>query len=185
MNYLTLFFVFLKIGLFSFGGAYGALALIQEEVLRHGWADEAMFANIAAISEATPGPIMVNMATYIGSRQGGFFGALLATVGVILPAFVILLLIVSLLRHFLQKEPVQAALRGIKPCLMGVILATGCLMAVNAVREKTAQSVDYVAICLLLGLGALSFGWKKLFKKQLPPIALIGIAALCGICFYR
>ncbi len=184
MSYLTLFFVFLKIGLFSFGGAYGALALIQEAVLRQGWGDEAMFANIAAISEATPGPIMVNMATYIGSRQGGFWGALLATVGVTLPAFVILLLIVSLLRHILQKAPVQAALQGIQPCLMGVILATGCTMLLSAVMDSKGSGIDYVAVCLFLGLGALSLGWKKLFKKRLPPIALILAAALCGICFY-
>ena len=74
MIYLALFLAFLKIGFFAFGGAYGAIPLIQETVLAHGWMDEAMFSNIIAVSESTPGPIMVNTATYIGSRQGGIPG---------------------------------------------------------------------------------------------------------------
>ena len=96
MIYLELFIEFLKIGLFSFGGAYGAIPIIQEAVLQKQWMNQDMFSNIVAISESTPGPIMVNAATYIGNVQGGFLGALVATTGVVLPAFVIVILIVFL-----------------------------------------------------------------------------------------
>lgn len=89
MIYLTLFLEFLKIGAFSFGGAYGAIPLIKETVISHGWLNEEMFANIIAVSESTPGPIMVNTATYIGNVQGGILGAALATLGVVLPSWVL------------------------------------------------------------------------------------------------
>lgn len=133
MIYITLFLVFLKIGLFAFGGAYGAIPLIRENVLAHGWMDEAMFSNMIAISESTPGPIMVNAATYIGSSQAGISGAAVATLGVVLPSFVIILVVTALFRSCLKNRRVQAVLRGVKPCLMGVIFATGAAMAVKAV----------------------------------------------------
>jgi chromate transporter len=90
---LSLFLTFLKIGAVSFGGGYGMISLVREEVLSHGWLTEESFLNFVAISESTPGPIAVNMATFIGSSQAGLLGALLATLGVILPAFIIMLII--------------------------------------------------------------------------------------------
>ena len=108
MIYLKLFWEFLKVGLFAFGGAYGAIPIIQQGVLAQGWMDEAMFAIIVGISESTPGPIMVNAATYIGKMQGGVLGSIVATVGVILPSFVIILLVTALFTKFLKKKPVQA-----------------------------------------------------------------------------
>ena len=86
MSYIQLFVEFLKIGLFSFGGAYGAIPLIKESVVSLGWMDEAMFSNVVAVSESTSGPIMVNAATYIGNTQGGIPGAVIATLGVVLPS---------------------------------------------------------------------------------------------------
>ena len=97
MLYLTLFLEFLKIGLFTFGGGYAMIPLIREVVLKHGWLNEAQFLNMIGVAEVTPGPIAVNMATYVGSTQAGFLGALLCTLGVILPAFLIMLLISILL----------------------------------------------------------------------------------------
>ena len=85
MIYLELFMAFLEIGMFSFGGAYGAIPLIRDVVLAHGWLEDEALTYMIAISESTPGPIMVNMATYIGSSQGGILGAFLATLGVVLP----------------------------------------------------------------------------------------------------
>ena len=90
MILLDLFLTFLKIGAVSFGGGYGMLALIREECLLHGWLTEEELLNFIAVSESTPGPIAVNLATFIGSSQAGFWGALLATLGVILPAFCIM-----------------------------------------------------------------------------------------------
>ena len=91
---LDLFLGFLKVGCFAFGGAYGAIPLVRDVVLSRGWLNDETLTQMIAVSESTPGPIMVNMATYIGSDQAGFFGSLVATVGVVLPAYLIILLIV-------------------------------------------------------------------------------------------
>ena len=96
MIYLELLIGFLKVGLFSFGGAYAAIPLIREVVLSYGWVSEEMLTDMIAVSESTPGPIMVNLATYVGTSQAGIPGAIIATLASILPAFVIILLIAAL-----------------------------------------------------------------------------------------
>ena len=93
MIYAELFWNFLMIGALSFGGGYGMISLVRETVLGHGWLTEGEFLSFIAVSESTPGPLAINMATFIGSSQGGFWGALCATLGVVLPSFVIILLI--------------------------------------------------------------------------------------------
>ena len=95
MIYLELFLGFLEVGCFSFGGAYGAIPLIRDVVLSYGWLSEEMLTYMIAVSESTPGPIMVNLATYVGSSQAGLLGSLAATIAVVLPAFVIILLITA------------------------------------------------------------------------------------------
>lgn len=185
MIYLSLFWEFLKIGIFAFGGAYGAIPLIKESVLTQGWMDEAMFANIVALSESTPGPIMVNAATYIGSSQAGVFGAAVATLGVILPSFIIILLITMFLRKWLKHKTVQAVLRGVKPCLMGVIFATGLFMAFTAVLGKIDNiSFDMTALLILLLLTGLSIAYTYFRKKEFSPILLITVAAVLGTVMY-
>ena len=119
---------FLKVGLFAFGGAYGAIPLIRDVVLSYGWIEDEMLTYMIAVSESTPGPIMVNLATYVGSSQAGFRGALIATTAVVLPSFIIILLIMVLLKKLLKNPYVQAVLRGLKPCIIGIILATGVFM---------------------------------------------------------
>ena len=104
MIYLYLFLEFFKIGLFTFGGGYAMIPLVEETVLKYGWATENEFYNLIGVCESTPGPIAVNMATYIGSTVGGFFGSLLATLGVILPAFIIMLIISALLKNFSSNK---------------------------------------------------------------------------------
>lgn len=185
MIYLRLFLEFLKIGAFSFGGAYGAIPLIRETALAQGWMDAAMFVNVVAVSESTPGPIMVNAATYIGAVQGGVAGAAAATLGVILPSFLIILLFTVFFRGLLTRRPVQAALRGIKPCLMGMILATGLWMALTAVLgSPTAPQFDPVSALLLLLLILLASAYKRWRKKDLSPLVLIGAAAVLGVLLY-
>ena len=128
MILLDLFLGFLKVGCFSFGGGYGAIALIRDVVLSYGWLSDEMLSYMIAISESTPGPIMINMATYIGSSQAGLMGSFLATLAVILPSFFILLLITSLMKTAWKNKYVQAVLRGLKPCVIGIVLATGAYM---------------------------------------------------------
>ena len=114
MIYLTLFLTFLKIGAVSFGGGYGMISLIREEVLLHGWLTESEFMNFIAVAESTPGPIAVNMATFIGSSQAGIFGSILSTLGVILPSFIIIFIIASLFQNLLKLAGVKWALNGVK-----------------------------------------------------------------------
>ena len=182
MIYVHLFFEFLKIGMFAFGGAYGAIPLIQESVLAQGWMDEAMFANTVALSESTPGPIMVNAATYIGASQAGFLGAFVATLGVILPSFLIILLVTMFLRKWLKHPNIQAVLRGIKPCLMGVILATGIHMVFDSVLD--GGNFDVTALIILLVLISLSALYSKVKNREFSPILLIIIAAVLGAAIY-
>ena len=184
MIYWRLFAAFLKIGLFSFGGAYGAIPLIRDVVMEEQWADEAMFANLVALSETTPGPIMVNMATYIGSKQAGLPGALLATTGVVFPSFAIILAVTLFFRNALKQKPVQAVLKGIKPCLMGVILGTGVWMAATICLGGSLRNADLPAGGIFLVLAGVLVLYPRLQKKAFPPIALIVLGAVCGCVFY-
>ena len=178
MIYLKLFWEFLKVGLFAFGGAYGAIPIIQQGVLAQGWMDEAMF-------ESTPGPIMVNAATYIGKMQGGVLGSIVATIGVVLPSFVIILLVTALFTKVLKKKPVQATLRGVKPCIMGVILATGVYMALSAILGSVKSvAFDWVALVILAVLILAVVLYQKIRKKELSPILIIVISAILGAVLY-
>ena len=104
MIYLELFLGFLKVGCFSFGGAYGAIPLIRDVVMSYGWLDDEMLTYMIAVSESTPGPIMVNLATYVGSNQAGFAGSAIATLAVVLPSFLTILLVTALLKTALKNR---------------------------------------------------------------------------------
>ena len=113
-----LFWTFLEIGAVSFGGGYGMISLIREKVLLHGWLEETQFLSFIAVSESTPGPLAINMATFIGASQAGAAGAFCATLGVVLPSFFIILLIAALIHNLLQYAGVNAFLSGIRPCVV-------------------------------------------------------------------
>ena len=185
MIYLDLLIGFLKVGLFAFGGAYGAIPLIRDVVLAYGWLNDEMLTYMIAVSESTPGPIMVNLATYVGSSQAGFPGALIATAAVVLPSFIIILLIMVLLKKLLKNLYVQAILRGMKPCIIGIILATGLYMILhNCVDSSIQFSPNTTAIIMTVVLSAVYFGSGKILKKGISPIGLIGISAVAGIIIY-
>ncbi len=185
MIYLELLLGFLLVGCFSFGGAYGAIPLIKEVVMSYGWVSEDMFAYIVAVSESTPGPIMVNLATYVGSSQGGLLGAAIATTAVVTPSFLIILLIVTILKKALNNPYVQAVLKGIEPCIIGIIFATGVTMMIeNLVPDFKNFSVDIVAVIITAVLLAVSVVYKKIRKKPFSPIMLIMTAAVLGIILY-
>ena len=179
MIFFDLFIGFLKVGLFAFGGAYGAIPLIRDVVLSYGWIEDEMLTYMIAVSESTPGP------TYVGSSQAGFWGALIATTAVVLPSFIIVLLIMILLNKVLKNPYVQAILRGLKPCIIGIILATGAFMILQhcfgSIREL---SIDITAILMTAVLAMIYFGSRIVLKKRLTPIGLIGISAVAGIIVY-
>lgn len=182
MIYLNLFLGFLKVGCFAFGGGYGAITLIRDVVISYGWLDEEMLTYMIAVSESTPGPIMVNLATYVGSQCGGLLGAFLATLAVVLPSFLIILLIVSLMKTALKNPWVQAVLSGMKPCVMGIILATGGYMICQ--NCISAEGVDGLALIITLLLAAIMAGYKKIRKQKISPILLIVISAVIGMIAY-
>ena len=185
MIYLELFFGFLKVGCFAFGGAYGAIPLIRDVVLKHGWIEEELLTYMIAVSESTPGPIMVNLATYIGNTKAGVLGAFIATLAVVLPSFFIILLITAILKNALKNKYVQAVLRGVKPCVIGIVLATGVYMIIRnclLVEPKTSICVPAVIITVLLA--AISRGYKYYMEKRISPVMLLLIAAIAGMIVY-
>ena len=185
MIYLDLFLGFLKVGCFAFGGAYGAIPLIRDVVMAYGWLSDEMLTYMIAVSESTPGPIMVNLATYIGSSQAGFLGAVIATLAVVLPSFLIILLVTALLKTALKNKYIQAVLRGLKPCVIGIVLATGIYMVLsNCFGAISAIKVKVQAIILTAILVASMFGYKHFAKKKLSPILLIIISAAAGMVIY-
>ena len=185
MIYLDLFLGFLKVGCFAFGGAYGAIPLIRDVVMSYGWMSDEMLTYMIAVSESTPGPIMVNLATYVGSDQAGFLGAVIATLAVVLPSFLIILLVTALLKTALKNKYVQAVLRGLKPCVIGIALATGIYMVLgNCFGKISDVRINIQAIIISILLVVSMIGYKHLKRKKLSPILLIIISAVAGIIVY-
>ena len=184
MILFELFIGFLKVGCFAFGGAYGAIPLIRDVVLSYGWLDEEMLTYMITVSESTPGPIMVNLATYVGSSQAGLAGSILATVAVVLPSFLIVLLVTVLLKTLLKSPYVQAVLRGIKPCMIGIILATGVYMIWKNGVVLQENSLLLRPLILTIVLGTVYFGSRKLRKGGISPILLICLSAVAGVAAY-
>lgn len=183
MIYFDLFLNFFLISCFSFGGAYGAIPLIRDTVLSNGWLSEERLSYMIAISESTPGPIMVNLATYIGNEQGGFWGSVIATVAVILPAYLVIMLVVSIMKSIIKTPCVQAVLSGLKPCVSGIVFATGIYMVVqNCFPSFT--SLDLRSTFITLFLAAMMLAYKFFAKKNMSPLVLIGISACIGIIVF-
>ena len=121
MILIELFLTFLKIGAFTFGGGYAMLPLIQSEVERHGWLTQAEVVDFIAVSESTPGPLAINMATFVGIRTGGIIGAVCATLGVVLPSFVIILITAKFYEKFRKSRAVDGVMYGLRPAVIGLI----------------------------------------------------------------
>ena len=204
MIYIELFEAFLKVGLFSFGGGYASIPLIRDVVMSYGWLSEDMLTYMIAVSESTPGPIMVNLATYVGITQGGMLGAFVATFAVVLPAFFIIIAIVAFLSRVIENPYVAAVMQGLKSCVTGIILATGVHMVIRncIISETIAEGsapgagagnilpVDMRAAVVTLILAGIYYGSRKLSRtagkrKGLTPIQLIGISAVLGMIVYR
>ena len=188
MIYLKLFLTFLEIGAVSFGGGYGMISLIREKVLVNGWLTEGELLNFIAVAESTPGPIAVNMATFVGSSQGGFFGSICATAGVVLPSFIIILIIAALIKNLLKYKPVSAFLLGVRPCVVGLIFATCITMLISKLTGISTVSdklnADFFGVVIFALLVLISYVYKKISGKKPSPILMIGISAVLGMIFY-
>lgn len=184
-----LFLTFLEIGAVSFGGGYGMISLIREKVLLNGWLSESEFLSFIAVSESTPGPLAVNMATFIGASQGGALGALCATLGVVLPSFFIILLIAALIHDLLKYAGVEAFLSGVRPCVVALILSTALtmglstLLGISTAADTPAPAWRGIAIlAILVGVRLI---WQKLKGKAPSPIGMILLSAVLGAVLYQ
>ena len=183
MIYLRLFWEFFKTGLFSVGGGLATLPFLNDMAARTGWFTTADVADMLAVSESTPGPIGVNMATYAGYTVAGVFGSLCATLGLILPGLVIILVIARFLAQFRQNRFVDGAFSGLRPASVGLIAAAVIGVAVEVffrADEWRGLGALFNLPCLLLAAALTAL---VLWKKNWHPAAFIGIAAVCGIVF--
>lgn len=193
MIYLKLFLNFFMIGTLSFGGGYGMISLVRDTVLSNEWLTESEFMNFIAVSESTPGSIAVNMATFIGSSQGGLFGAFVATLSVVLPSFFIILLIAAVLKNLMKYAGVNAFLSGVRPCVVAMILATGINMALPILAGYVSKStnqpetfhLDMRSVSVFLILITIHFLYKKIQKRKPSPILMILLSAGLGILFWK
>jgi len=184
---LTLFWIFFKIGLFTFGGGYAMIPLIRQELVGGGYITQELLIDFIGISESTPGPFAVNMATFIGMSQYGLLGALATTLGVILPSFVIILIIASLGSKFLESRGVKLAFIGLKPAVIGLILSVSLSLIVHAVLPNIdfeSQIFD-LSVFNLKGLIIMTIViLVSIFYKKISPIKIILLSAVLGIIFY-
>ena len=189
MIYLQLFFTFLKVGAFAFGGGYAMLSLIGDSVLKYGWMTEHELLNFVGVETVIPGPIAVNMATYVGYEQGGFLGALLATIGVVLPSFIIILIVVAFINNLLKYSPVKTFIMSMRPALGGLISAVAVTMALTVFFGiETVKNInfefDWRTFVILAVVIAVPLIWKHLKKKEFSSILLVVISGVLGMVLF-
>lgn len=191
MIFFRLFVTFFEIGLFTFGGGYAMLPLIQDAVLEHGWVTETEITNFIAVAESTPGPFAINMSTYVGSIMGGqtlgvfgsILGAFCATLGVVLPSFIIILIIARCYEAFKKNRIVKGAMSGLKPAVIGLIGAAVLTVAQSAlftVDQSGAVVYDFTSYSFFCAVGIFAVMAVLAFKK-VHPILLITMSAVAGI----
>lgn len=187
MIYLELFLEFLKIGLFTIGGGYAMIPLVQEAIESHGWLTSSQFTYMIGLCEVTPGPIALNMATFVGATSGGFLGGLVATIGVVIPSFVIICIIAALLAKFSDNKYVKAALKGTMAIAIGLIIyATITMMSqvlgpIELTTKKVNISPNLKTIkTFIMVIAGYALLWI-LRKKKPGPILVIFMSAIVGL----
>ncbi|MGI6685642.1 MAG: chromate transporter [Bacillota bacterium] len=169
---LQLFITFAKIGLFSFGGGYAMIPLIEKEVVRiHQWLTLPQMVDIIAVAEMTPGPVAVNIATFVGYKTAGFWGAFVATFGVIFPSFLIVLMIARTYSKFKEMEVFQRILKGIRPMVVALIGSAAYVIAQMAIIDIKSFFIALISLGIFL------------FTK-ISPLVVILAAGLCGIILF-
>lgn len=180
MIYLELFWVFLRIGAFTFGGGYAMLPLMQEAVVSKGWIDTQAIVDFIAVCESTPGPFAINMATYIGAEMGGVLGAACATMGVVLPSFIVILTVAKCFEKFKESQAVKGCMAGLKPAVVGligsaIISIAATVFIPSGFSLDIFKSVGFYCSSVIFALSAV------LAFKKVHPIIIICISAVLGI----
>ena len=189
MIYLQLFWEYFKAGLFAVGGGMATIPFLYEISDRTGWFSHRDLANMLAVSESTPGPIGVNMATYVGyvtgMKEGGvmnaILGALTASIGLVMPSLIVILIVAAMLKRFKNSPLVQKTFYGLRPASTGLIAAAGLSVAISNLYDGAASSVNWRGCILAVVLWVLTNKVSK--TKKLHPIVFIGFSALVGIVF--
>ena len=179
---LELFFVFFKIGLFTIGGGYAMIPMIEDEVvMQKGWITSSEILNFLAISESTPGPFAINTATLIGFQQAGILGGIVATLGVVTPSFIIICIIAKFMSKFSENYYVKSVFKILKPVIIGLLMAVVVsLVSKNLfIGEEAGYLLDWKAIVIMVVILTLS----QIFKKA-HPVLLIFISGVLGYIFY-
>jgi chromate transporter len=178
---LLLFLEFFKMGALTFGGGYAMIPFIEETVLRHDWMTTRELVDFIAVSESTPGAFAVNISTYIGSEVGGFLGAVLATLGLVLPPFIIILLIAKVYEKIKQNTIVKGAMLGLKSTVVGLIAATVLSVGMEVffsagIKIEVFQTANFYVSLIIFAVALF-----LLLYKKINPILIIGGSAVVGI----
>ncbi len=181
LGLLKLFYIFFKIGLFTFGGGYAMIPMISQEMVNGGYLTIDQVNQFIGIAESTPGPFAVNIATFSGFETYGVLGSVVATLGVVLPSFIIILLIASFGNKFIKSKSVQTILQFLNPIILGLILSAAISVTFHAILGEYFENIsfDYIALIIFSTILVVS-----LIFKRLSPIHLILISAVLGIVFY-
>lgn len=185
MIFFELFITFFKIGLFTFGGGYAMLPLIEAEVIGNGWLDASELINFIAVSESTPGPFAVNVSTYIGYEVAGFFGALCATLGVVMPSFIVILIVAKCFERFKSSKVVKGCMSGLKPAVIGLIASALISVGLAAFFPEALYPLGITSAFLYDVSFYISLAtfvvMTVLAVKKMHPIIIICISAVIGI----
>lgn len=180
---LDLFLTFFKIGLFTFGGGYAMLPLIMQEVESHGWLANEELINFVAVAESTPGPFAINIATYVGSEMGGVLGSVCATLGVVMPSFIVILIVAKIYEKFKESKIVKGAMCGLRPAAVGLIASAVLTTALEVFFPlgfanilPTITSLEFISGIVIFALSLF-----LILKKKIHPIYVILMSAALGI----
>lgn len=180
MIYLELFLTFLKIGAFTFGGGSAMIPLVSSEVVSRGWLTKEQLLNFVAVSESTPGPFAVNTATYVGAEVAGFAGALCATLGVVLPSFVLVLIIARFLMKFSSNRYVSGCINSLRPTVVGLIAAALLSLGSSVLFPSGFSDIHVYTLAFSIGVAGIMI---FLSIKKLHPILIIVLSGVLGLVF--
>lgn len=183
MIFWNLFWTFFKIGAFTFGGGLAMLRIAQEQVVAWGWLAESQIVDFVALSESTPGPFAINMATYVGASQGGILGAACATLGVVLPSFIVILIVAHFYKQFQNSHSIKGIMTGLKPTAIGLIASAIISMAITVFIPagfslSVFKSTEFYVSVVIFAISLFLVFSKKI---KIPPVMTICIAAGLGI----
>ena len=185
MIYFQLFYEFFKIGLFTFGGGYAMIPIVKETVTAHTWLTENSFYDLLGICECTPGPIAINMATFIGSQQAGILGSAAATAGVVLPSFLIILFVAIILKNIAGNKYFKGFISGVKPVVTALIISAGLILLIKNFEfiSGRGMSIDFVSVLCFAAVAVIYFLTEKKLGLKLSSVMLVLISSVFGIVF--